>query len=104
MKIDGPRLFKPWELRGHQANDYWHKKYQDMKEILKLGKPVDPNKMLPDQAEIDRFVQGDTQFWDFKYDAVPNQDGKLARFKNNPTGQPDLFLGNPSSPGGTLVP
>src|SRR5260370_26135763 len=105
MKINGTRLFKPWELKGHKANDYyWHKKYQEMQDILKSGKPVDLNKPFPEQAEINKFNEEDAQFWDFKHDAVLDQDGELARFKNKPTGQPDLFIGNLSGPGGSLLP
>ena len=94
----------PGSLEDVKQTTTGTRKYQEMKEILKSGKPVDSNKTSPDQAEIDRFVEEDAQFWDFKYNEVPNQDGKLARFENKPTGQPDLFLGNLSGPGGTLVP
>src|SRR5260370_14197728 len=52
IKTEGPKLFKPWELKGHEANDYWHKKYQQMKKRREKGKVIAPNKPFPKHEDI----------------------------------------------------
>ncbi len=88
-------MFKPWKLRGHQANDYWNKKFLEMQERLRTGQAIDLDKKTTEEEEIEKFNQEDSQFWDFKHETYSDSDGELVRFKNKPTGWPKLFQGNP---------
>ncbi len=97
-------MFKPWELRGHQANDYWNKKFLEMQERLRMGQIIDLDKKISEEEEIERFDKEDSQFWNFKHEMYSDSDGDLVRFKNKPTGQPKLFQGNPYGPGGHFIP
>ncbi len=103
-RADRPRMFKLWELRGHQANDYWNKKFLEMQERLRTGQIIDPNKKTPEEEEIERFDKEDSQFWNFKHKTYSDSDGDLVRFKNKLTGWPELFQGNPYSPSGHFIP
>ncbi len=103
-RADRPRMFKPWELRGHQANDYWNKKFLEMQERPRTGQIIDLDKKTSEEEEIERFDKEDSQFWNFKHETYSDSDGDLVRFKNKLTGWPKLFQGNPYGPGGHFIP
>ncbi len=103
-RADGPRMFKPWELRGCQANNYWNKKFLEMQERLRTGQTIDPDKKTTEEEEIEKFNQEDSQFWNFKHEMYSDSDGDLVRFKNKLTGWPKLFQGNLYGPGGHFTP
>ena len=62
-----------------------------MQQMLKSGEEVDPYKQSQEEIEIQKYNNEDSQFWNYKHETYPNEEGELARLKNKPGGQPELY-------------
>ncbi|KAF8344295.1 uncharacterized protein EI90DRAFT_3115050 [Cantharellus anzutake] len=77
---------KPWELKGEKLAEYWREKYERMR-----ARTENPDlRFHPSQRgyELERFIDEDTRFRDFRHATQLKEDVDL---KTLPPGPPDLF-------------
>ena len=87
---DYPEMPKPWDLRGHAANEYWIKIWDDWKSgeterRLRLGLPS------PWEEAIEKWNAEDAQFWNYKWDFEGIKIDDIPRWKTRPSKFPVLF-------------
>ena len=82
IKSDLSWLPKPWLLKGKAANEYWHHVFDwwmEHEEMKHVGISILPEpEMLP---KIKAMIEEDKQFWNFKDDIRPDDEGELLQWK-----------------------
>src|SRR5258708_1738469 len=82
IKSDLSWLPKPWLLKGEAANEYWHcifDWWMECEEKKHAGIPIPPE--LEMSPEIEAMIEEDEQFWNYKDDIRPDEEGELPRWK-----------------------
>ena len=98
-----PRIPRPWELRGKDADEHWQRVYQDVISG-KMKKRADTGRLAPWEEELIRWTENDAQFWNYKDDYKDMKLDEIPRFKT-PLLRPQLFIwkeGNEWLPPGKL--
>src|SRR5258708_21969247 len=85
-------LPKPWLLKGEAANEYWQHVFNwwmEDEEKKHTGIPIPPKpEMLP---EIEGMIEEDKQFWNFKDDIRPENEGEVPQWKYSHPRMQELF-------------
>jgi hypothetical protein len=98
-KDEQPRIPRPWELCGKDADKYWQRVHQDVVSG-EMKKRADAGRLAPWEEELIRWTENDAQFWNYKDMKLD----KIPRFKT-PLLHPLLFIwkeGNEWLPPGKL--
>ena len=98
-----PRIPRPWELHGKDADKYWQCIYQGVVSG-KMKKRMDAGRLAPWEEELIRWTENDVEFWNYKDDFKDMKLDKIPRFKT-PLLHPQLFIwkeGNKWLPPGKL--
>src|SRR5258708_4612994 len=92
IKLDLSWLPKPWLLKGEAANEYWHCVFDwwmERKEKKRVGISILPE--LEMSPEIEVMIEEDEQFWNFRDDIRPDNEGELLRWKYSHPRMQELF-------------
>ena len=86
----GPKLPRPWELRGKQCDEYWQKVYDDWMSG-ETERRLIANELPDWEKAIVDFHEEDNQFWDYRWDYRDVDVEDIPRWKTPPT-RPQLFI------------
>jgi hypothetical protein len=102
-KEEQPKIPRPWELRGKDADEYWQRVHQDVVSG-EMKKRADAGRLAPWEEELVRWTENDAQFSNYKDDFKDMKLDEIPRFKT-PLLHPLLFIwkeGNEWLPPGKL--
>ena len=85
-----PRIPRPWELHGKDADEYWQCIYEDVVSS-EMKKTADAGRLAAQEEELIRWMEEDTQFWNYKDDFKDMKIDEIPRFKT-PLLCPQLFI------------
>src|SRR5260221_6598123 len=83
---------KPWLLKGEAESEYWQRVYErwmERRAKARAGIPVQPEPEI--SPEIEAKIEEDKQFWDFRNDITPDEEGELPRWKYSYPRTRELF-------------
>ena len=83
---------KPWLLKGKIVNEYWRRVYEHWMEReakRRAGIHVEPEPEIPPEVEV--MIEDDKQFWNYKDDITPDEQGELPRWKYSEPRIRELF-------------
>ena len=92
IKSDLSWLPKPWLLKGEAESEYWRHVYDQWMECWAnehAGIPAQPEPEIP--PEVEAMIEEDNQFWNYKDDIIPDEEGEMPRWKYAYPQMWDLF-------------
>src|SRR5260221_6049016 len=92
IKSDLSWLPKPWLLKGKATNEYWHRvfdQWMECKEKKCMGISVLPEPEM--SPEVEAMIEEDEQFWNFRDNIRPDEEGELLRWKYSHPRMQELF-------------
>src|SRR5258708_27505967 len=92
IKLDLSWMPKPWLLKGEAANEYWHRVFDwwmEREEKKCAGISIPPE--LEMSPEIEVMIEEDEQFWNFRDDIRPDNEGELPQWKYSHPRMQELF-------------
>ncbi len=82
VKSDLSWLPKPWLLKGKAEGEYWrcvHSCWMERCAQEHAGLPVKPELEIP--PEVEKMIEEDKQFWNYKDDITLDEEGEMLRWK-----------------------
>ncbi len=92
IKSDLSWLPKPWLLKGKAANEYWHRVFDGWMECEE--KKCTGISVLPEpemSPKIEAMIEEDEQFWNFRDNIRPDDEGELPWWKYSHPRMQELF-------------
>ncbi len=85
-------LPKPWLLKGEAESEYWqwvYDRWMEQQAKIRVGIPFQSE--LEISPEVEAMIEEDRQFWDYRDDIIPDDEGELPRWKYSYPRTQELF-------------